>query len=180
MDEYLDETPLDLVEDVPAVQVDIANEQSAAPSDNVQPAPRTYVRQRPPRRTMDAIDDLAEDDNPMTYTHESNIAIGGVVQDGSYRRARASVTQFQKNNRYGQYLEVPKGRRSIFAKQERKRRRQSAIAALIVVALLVVIAYVVWQVMSNLSFGSLILGERTAANPLLEAVTLAVALIPPV
>ena len=128
------------------------------------PAPTPFVRQRAPRRTIEAIDDLAEDDNPTNYTHESDIAVGGMVSDGSYRRARAQVTQFQRNNRYGQYLEVPKGRRSIFAKQERKRRRQSAIAALVVVGLLAVVAYVVWQLMSRLSLSSLILGGYVLAS----------------
>ena len=118
-----------------------------------------YVRKRPPRRTIEAIDDLAGSDSPAVYTHESDISVGGMVQDGRYRRARAEITHFQKNNRYGQYLEVPKGRRSIFAKQERSRRRRSALGAILVVALLAVIAYLVWQVMSNISFGSLILGE---------------------
>lgn len=112
-----------------------------------------YVRQRTPRRTQEAIDDLAEDDNPIEYAHESNVAVGGVLGDRKYRRARSEITQFQKNNRYGQYLEIPKGRRSIFAKRERSRRRQGAIAAVVVVAILAAVAYIVYYFMSNISFG---------------------------
>jgi len=122
--------------------------------DDLAPARRsTYVRQRAPRRTQEAIDDLAEDDNPVEYAHESNIAVGGVLGDGRYRRARSEISRFQRNNRYGQYLQVPKGRRSIFAKRERSRRRQSAIAAIVVIGILAIAAYVVWQIMTRISFG---------------------------
>lgn len=131
---------------------------SAAPSPAQAPSPapvkRTpYVRRQAPRRTAEAIDDLAQDDNPTTYTHESDIAIGGVVGDRNYRKARSEITQFQKNNRYGQYLQVPKGRRSIFATQERSRRRRSALAAIVVIGILAAAAYLVWMLMSNASFG---------------------------
>lgn len=127
---------------------------SAPPAQQVQTTTRTpYVRRQAPRRTQEAIDDLAQDDNPPNYTHESNVAIGGVMGDRSYRKARSEITQFQKNNRYGQYLQVPKGRRSIFAKQERSRRRKSALAAIIVILILAAAAYLVWQLMSNVKFG---------------------------
>lgn len=117
------------------------------------PAPRTsYVRKRAPRRTQEAIDDLAEDDNPVEYSHESNIAVGGMIADRKYRRARSDIAQIQKNSRYGQYLEIPKGRRSIFAKRERSRRRKSALAAIVVVGILAAVAYVVWQIMQRISF----------------------------
>lgn len=120
----------------------------------VAPVTRTpYVRRQTPRRTAEAIDDLAQSDTPAMYTHESDIAVGGVVGDRSYRKARTEITQFQKNNRYGQYLQVPKGRRSIFAKQERSRRRKSVLAAIIVIGILAAAAYVVWQLMSNVQFG---------------------------
>ena len=112
----------------------------------------SYVRKRAPRRTAEAIDDLAEDDNPIAYSHESNVATGGRLTDRSYRRARSDISQFQKNNRYGQYLEIPKGQRSIFAKRERERRMRSAIALIAVIAILAIAAYLVWQLMSSLSF----------------------------
>ena len=146
----------------PALEEEVSTTQQSAPVeaeaaesyDDLAPAQRsTYVRQRAPRRTQEAIDDLAEDDNPVEYAHESNVTVGGSIGDRKYRKARSEISQFQKNNRYGQYLEIPKGRRSIFAKRERARRRQSAIAAIVVLGILAVAAYIVWQFMSHLSFG---------------------------
>ena len=148
--------------DEPALEEEVSTTQQSAPVeveaaesyDDLAPAQRsTYVRQRAPRRTQEAIDDLAEDDNPVEYAHESNVTVGGSIGDRKYRKARSEISQFQKNNRYGQYLEIPKGRRSIFAKRERARRRQSAIAAIVVLGILAVAAYIVWQIMSRLSFG---------------------------
>lgn len=151
--ELFDEPTLE--EEVSTTQQSAPVEAEAAESyDDLAPAQRsTYVRQRAPRRTQEAIDDLAEDDNPVEYAHESNVTVGGSIGDRKYRKARSEISQFQKNNRYGQYLEIPKGRRSIFAKRERARRRQSAIAAIVVLGILAVAAYIVWQFMSHLSFG---------------------------
>ena len=136
-----------------AAEPQAAPEEEATSYDDLAPRRTSFTRQHTPRRTQEAIDDLAEDDNPISYAHESNVAVGSVIGDRSYRRARSDISQFQKNNRYGQYLEIPKGRRSIFAKRERARRRKSTIAAVVVVGLLAVAAYVVWQVMSRISFG---------------------------
>ena len=133
-------------------EIDAPSEEPAS-EPAVEAAPRTsYVRRRAPRRTQEAIDDLAEDDNPVEYSHESNIAVGGMIADRKYRRARSDISQIQKNNRYGQYLEIPKGRRSIFAKRERSRRRKSALAAIVVVGILAIVAYIVWQIMLRISF----------------------------
>ncbi len=121
--------------------------------DDLAPAQRTpYVRHRTPRRTQEAIDDLAEDDSSVEYAHESNVAVGGMIADRKYRNARSDISRFQKNNRYGQYLEIPKGRRSIFAKRERARRRQSAVAAVVVLGILAIVAYILWQFMSTLTW----------------------------
>ena len=137
-------------------EIDIPQEETTpaeVPATEAAPAPRTsYVRRRTPRRTQEAIDDLAEDDNPIEYSHESNIAVGGMIADRKYRRARSDIAQIQKNSRYGQYLEIPKGRRSIFAKRERSRRRKSAIAAIVVVGILAAVAYLVWQIMLRIQF----------------------------
>ena len=134
------------IDDAP--QSEVPDEEPAAEA-----TPRTtYVRRRAPRRTQEAIDDLAEDDSPIEYAHESNIAVGGMIADRKYRRARSDISQIQTNNRYGQYLEIPKGRRSIFAKRERSRRRKSALAAIVVVGILAIVAYIVWQIMLRISF----------------------------
>ena len=137
---------------IPEIDAPMQSEEPAS-EPAAETAPRTsYVRRRAPRRTQEAIDDLAEDDNPVEYSHESNIAVGGMIADRKYRRARSDISQIQKNNRYGQYLEIPKGRRSIFAKRERSRRRKSALAAIVVVGILAIVAYIVWQIMLRISF----------------------------
>lgn len=141
------------LDDAPSSQDQLQAQPQQESYDDLAPAQRArYVRQRAPRRTQEAIDDLAEDDSPVSYAHESNVAVGGLVSDRSYRRARSDISRVRKSP-YGQYLEVPKGRRSIFAKQERSRRRRSALAAILVVAILAAAAYFVWQIMSNISFG---------------------------
>ena len=145
--------------DEPALEEEVSTTQQSAPVeaeaaesyDDLAPAQRsTYVRQRAPRRTQEAIDDLAEDDNPVEYAHESNVTVGGSIGDRKYRKARSEISQFQKNNRYGQYLEIPKGRRSIFASRERARRRNSVLALFVVVVLLVLAAMFLWNMMQNI------------------------------
>ena len=65
-----------------------------------------------------------------------------------YRRARNNMSRV-KGSRYGQYLEIPKGRRSIFASRERARRRNSVLALFAVIILLVLAAMLIWNMMQN-------------------------------
>ena len=106
-----------------------------------------------PHKTQPAINDDAADGtySPEGYAHDSNIAIGGGVLSGghSYRRARKSRSSMQQG-RYGQYLEVPKGRRSIFASRDRMRRRRSLFSIIAVILVFVVIAIVIVQMVSRL------------------------------
>lgn len=112
-----------------------------------------YTRPRAPHKTQPAINDDAADGtySPGGYAHDSNIAIGGGVLSGghSYRRARKSRSSIQQG-RYGQYLEVPKGRRSIFASRDRMRRRRSLFSIIAVILVFVVIAIVIAQMISHL------------------------------
>lgn len=112
-----------------------------------------YTRPRAPHKTQPAINDDAADGtySPEGYAHDSNIAIGGGVLSGghSYRRARKSRSSIQQG-RYGQYLEVPKGRRSIFASRDRMRRRRSLFSIIAVILVFVVIAIVIAQMISHL------------------------------
>ena len=112
-----------------------------------------YTRPRAPHKTQPAINDDAADGtySPEGYAHDSNIAIGGGVLSGghSYRRARKSRSSMQQG-RYGQYLEVPKGRRSIFASRDRMRRRRSLFSIIAVIPVFVVIAIVIAQMISHL------------------------------
>lgn len=126
-------------------------EEEPAPARTTTPAPR-YVRQRTPHRSQGTLDDLADDDTPAQgYTHDSNIAVGGAtpLSGMAYRRSRSNMSRVRSGTRYGQYLEIPKGRRSIFASRERARRRRSVLALLAVITLLVFAAMFIWNMMQN-------------------------------
>jgi cell division septal protein FtsQ len=57
------------------------------------------------------------------------------------------MPQLRRDLHYGQYLEIPKGRRDIFASRERKMRIRSVIALIAVIVILAVIVFFVWQYM---------------------------------
>lgn len=110
-----------------------------------QAAPAPYVRQRPPRKTQPAIsDDWDASEDPGSYAHDSNVTVrGGVLSGGAdYRRARSGRSSMQQG-RYGRYLEVPKGRRSIFASRERARRRKTLARLIIIVVVFAAVAIVI-------------------------------------
>jgi len=123
---------------------------------------RLYVRQRPARRTVEAIDDLAPDEATPSgdYAHDSQFVHGRTIasalpfSEGGYRRSRSGMSSLQKSLHYGQYLEIPKGSRSIFASRERARRRKSVLALLGVVILLALAMLLVWHLFSMASLGS--------------------------
>lgn len=136
-----------LGEEPGAASQDVAFSTASAPS-----APR-YVRRRTPHRSQGLVDDLNEESEPSVgYTHDSNISVGGAtpLSGMSYRRARSNMSRVKNSSRYGQYLEIPKGRRTIFASRERARRRRSVLALLAVVTLLVLAAMFLWNMMQNL------------------------------
>ena len=108
-----------------------------------------YVRPARPRKTQPTISEPQNTKYPSDYTHDSGIAIGGggPLSGASYRRSRSEMKRLQRDLHYGQYLEIPKGRRSIFASQERARRTRSVIALAVVVAILAIADICVWQLM---------------------------------
>ena len=98
-----------------------------------------YIRQPKPRKTAEAIDDLGEDESYSAgFAHDSNIAVGGSLplSGQPYRRSRADMGKLQRDLHYGQFLEIPKGRRQIFASRERERQIRSRIAAVVVIVVL--------------------------------------------
>ena len=110
-----------------------------------QPAPtqrRTpYVRASRPHRSQGSIDDLGQDVEP-DYVNDSDYASrGGLTSGAGYRRSRSDMRQLRRDLHYGQYLEIPKGRRDIFASRERKSRIKSVLALIVVAAILVAAAY---------------------------------------
>lgn len=112
---------------------------------------KPYVRQRPAHRSVEPIDDLAqEDDEPEVITHDSAFTTrGGVLSGRGYRRSRAEGEQLRRDLHYGQYLEIPKGRRDIFASRERKTRIKTLVAAIVVLAVLAVVVFFVWEYMQT-------------------------------
>lgn len=119
---------------------------SAAPQ---HAAPVPYVRSRPTHRTQPPIDDYSSDGmDEEGVTHDSGITTGGNVFSGrSYRKARSEMPQLRRDLHYGQYLEIPKGRRDIFASRERKSHVRSVIALVVVIVILAIVVFIVWQYM---------------------------------
>ena len=110
-----------------------------------------YVRQRPAHRSVEPIDDLAQEPGePGLVTHESDYTVpGGAISVRAYRRSRAEGAQLRRDLHYGQYLEIPKGRRDIFASRERATRIKTAIALLAVLVVLAVVVFFVWEYMQT-------------------------------
>ena len=108
-----------------------------------------YVRQRPAHRTVEPIDDLAQEpDESELVTHDSDFTVrGGALSGRAYRRSRAEGEQLRRDLHYGQYLEIPKGRRDIFASRERRTRIKTAIALFAVLAVLAIVFFLVWEYM---------------------------------
>lgn len=116
------------------------------------PAAPRYVRKRTPHRSQGTLDDLVDDSIPSAaYTHDSNVSVGGAtpLSGMAYRRARSNMSRVKNGSRYGQYLEIPKGRRTIFASRERARRRRSVLALFVVITLLVLAAMFLWNMMQE-------------------------------
>ena len=124
------------------------NEQSApkhaVPNKNHAP----YVRKPAARRNAGVIDDLAEDGNEEVFSHDSGYTgKGSLMEGGAYRRSRSDAKKLRRDLHYGQYLEIPKGRRDIFAKRERATHIKTFFALVAVIAILIVVVYFVWQYM---------------------------------
>lgn len=113
-------------------------------------APRTpYVRQRPAHRSAGTIDDFAQgEDAPGTFAHDSGYTNrGSLVSGGAYRRSRSDAQKLRRDLHYGQYLEIPKGRRDIFKKRERTTQIKTFFALVLVLAILAIVVYFLWQYM---------------------------------
>ncbi|MBE5024496.1 hypothetical protein INF26_06490 [Olsenella sp. DSM 107455] len=109
-----------------------------------------YVRQRPTHRSVEPIDDLAsETGEPESDDQGSSRAAGGVLPTLGHRRSRAEGVQLRRDLHYGQYLEIPRGRRDIFASRERKTRIKTAIALVAVLAVLAIVVFFVWEYMQT-------------------------------
>ncbi len=110
-----------------------------------------YVRKQRPRHTADAINDMEADElyARAQYQHESSITIGRTNlfsrSSRAYRSAQRHVPRLRQGHSYGRYLEVPKGRVSLFSMEQQRRQRRNI---LMVVALIALIALIVFLVLS--------------------------------
>lgn len=105
-----------------------------------------YIRQPRPRKTQEAINDMEQDETySVGFAHDSNVAVGGntPLSGLGYRRSRADMGKLQRDLHYGQYLEIPKGKRQIFSSRERERQIRSRAAMVGVVAFLIIATIII-------------------------------------
>ena len=115
------------------------------------PAPKPYIHKARPRKTQEAINDLEEDETfSAGFTHDSNVTVGSrnPLSGRAYNRSRGGVAQLQRDLHYGQYLEIPKGRRQIFSSRERHAAVRSRATIAIIMIVLVIIAVAAWQLIA--------------------------------
>ncbi len=128
-------------------------QQSPAPAPAPAPAPNPapYVRKRPVHQSMGTIDDYANaQDEIPNVTHDSGYTNPGTPISGrSYKRSRAQGEQLRRDLHYGQYLEIPKGRRDIFASREKNTRIKTAVALLALIVVLVLVVFFLWNFMTS-------------------------------
>lgn len=115
------------------------------------PARKPYVPKARPRKTQEAINDLEEDESfAAGFTHDSNVTVGSrnPLSGRAYNRSRGGVAQLQRDLHYGQYLEIPKGKRQIFSSRERSAAIRSRAIIAVIMITLVVIAICAWQLIA--------------------------------
>ncbi len=121
-------------------------------ADDVQRAPndstvsvggrKAFSHEPKPRKTQPPASVTSEDFATTDYAESTNFTSKGAprVSDGGYRRSRSGEKRMRETLRYGQYLEVPKGKQPIF-QQQRSSRRTALVVAAILVALAVVLFF---------------------------------------
>ena len=110
-----------------------------------------YVRKPKPRKTQEAINDFEQDESFSTgFTHDSNVTVRGrnPLSGTAYSRSRANMSQLQRDLHYGQYLEIPKGKRQIFSSRERSAAIRSRAITAAIVIVLVIVAIIAWQLIA--------------------------------
>lgn len=111
-----------------------------------------YVRKPRPRKTQEAINDLEQDETyAQGFTHDSNVTVSGrnPLSGTVYSRSRQKMPQLQRDLHYGQYLEIPKGRRQIFSSRERSAAIKSRAITAIIVIILIVVAFFAWNLIQQ-------------------------------
>ena len=103
--------------------------------------PARFERPARPRKTAEPINDMSETGSVDAVYVSDSPYTGKGMADSSYRRSRSGMNQLRRDLHYGQYLEIPKGRRDIFASRERKNRVKSVLALIVVLALVFAAAW---------------------------------------
>ncbi len=138
------------------LEAQVANENNADPMDDIdvdepeeisseatEPEHPVFERPARPRKTQEPIDDLSETGSvDAIYVSDSDYTGKGIA-DGSYRRSRTGMNQLRRDLHYGQYLEIPKGRRDIFRRKERWHNIGALVAVAFVLAAVAGAAYLV-------------------------------------
>lgn len=116
----------------------------AAPTAKASP----YVHREPVRHTVEPINDFAPQGAGADPLDSSGLSSStNITADQGYRSSRGQGTQLRRNLHYGQYLEIPQGRRDIFVKRERRSRIKTFIALVAVLAVIAVVIYFLWEYM---------------------------------
>lgn len=111
--------------------------------ETAEPEHPVFERPARPRKTQEPIDDLSETGSiDAIYVSDSDYAGKGMA-DSSYRRSRSGIDQLRRDLHYGQYLEIPKGRRDIFRRKERWSNAGALVAVVFVLAAVAGAAYLV-------------------------------------
>ena len=111
-----------------------------------------YVRRTRTRITQEAINDLEQDETyAQGFTHDSNVTVSGrnPLSGTVYSRSRQKMPQLQRDLHYGQYLEIPKGKRQIFSSRERSAAIKTRAITAIIVIVLIVVAIIALQLILN-------------------------------
>ena len=105
--------------------------------------PARFERPARPRKTAEPINDMSETGSVDAVYVSDSPYTGKGMADSSYRRSRSGMNQLRRDLHYGQYLEIPKGRRDIFRRKERLHNAGAIIGALFVLAAVAAAAYFV-------------------------------------
>ena len=106
-----------------------------------------YVRKERPHKTQPPVDDAAADqalsgELPHSPTFSSK---GSPITGHVYRQSRSDLNRVQKSLKYGQYLEIPNGKRTIFESQAQKKRRRNLVIAFAVIVILLAFV-IIWKI----------------------------------
>lgn len=113
-----------------------------------------YVRERPKHKRVEPIDDFVNEEaqEPKAVNDSAYTGRASMLSGAAYRRSRNDMKDLRRNLHYGQYLEIPKGRRDIFVKRERKSKWLTVLALIVTLAVVALAAYYCIEVLQN-TFG---------------------------